>query len=78
MRSIAFLTSCLVASGEVIPLNRRQLPFFGGSGAVVQPTSTKILKSESFPNTVRKQVLYGPLVLRGANVTHHTNKERPL
>jgi hypothetical protein len=69
MRTIPFLSSCLVASAEVIPLHRCQIPFFGASGALVQPTSTKTLKSESFPNTVRKQVLYGPLVLRGANVT---------
>jgi hypothetical protein len=74
MRSIAFLASCLVASAEVNPLNRRQLPFFDGSGAVVQPTKTSILKSESFPNTVRKQVLYGPLILRGANVTTPPNR----
>jgi hypothetical protein len=77
MKPIVYLASCLVASGEAISLNRRQLPFFGGSGAVVQPTSTKILKSETFPNTVRKQVLYGPLVLRGANVTHPV-EEGPL
>ena len=69
MRSIAYLASCLVAGGEAASLHWRQLPFFSSSGAVVQPTSSKNLKSESFPNALRKQVLYGPLVLRGANVT---------
>ena len=52
-----------------------QLPVFGGSGAV-QPTSTTMFKSESFPNTARKQILYGPLVTKEPTVTHPTNKEK--